>query len=476
MAISPFVQWEVRTTGNDLNGGGFKDGASGTDFSQQDSPQLSNTDLAIDATFNTKVSSAGSPFTSTSVGNIIQVSAGTGFTTGFYEVTAVVAGLATVDRAIGTTSSTGGTFRLGGGLLTVATGFTVAGFTSNNIVWLKSGTYTLTTTLTQPNIEAFTLHGYQTTHGDDTGTRPLITSATNSVNLISCANSSIRTEMVVNNVSFSHTAGTRGNGFYSPTNGPARPLIVVNCVVDGCLNGFLGDFGTVYYFHYLSIFKTEIKNCINAGVHNNGNTWLVGCYIHNNGTSGFTNGGGSGTSTLISAFGCIFANNTTNGMLITSGATAGLSAQNCVFYVNAEGISTTPAAQGYGSTIINCIFEGNTSHALKGDASGVSFRFANAFYNNAANLFTTGGGFPYLTDSSDIALSGSPFTNAGSGDFSLNNTAGAGAACKAVGFPGTIPNAGTSTSLDIGALQSTGGGGGGGGVRVVAGMLGGMRG
>ncbi len=32
--------------------------------------------------------------------------------------------------------------------------------------------------------------------------------------------------MVVNNVSFSHTAGTRGNGFYSPTNGPARPLIV----------------------------------------------------------------------------------------------------------------------------------------------------------------------------------------------------------------------------------------------------------
>ena len=104
---------EVRpTVGDDLNEGGFFTyGASGTDFSMQNSPALSNTDLVIDASDNTKVSSAGSPIGATHVGNGMQISAGSGFTPGFYRIMSQVGGLATLDRACGTTSSDGvGTF------------------------------------------------------------------------------------------------------------------------------------------------------------------------------------------------------------------------------------------------------------------------------------------------------------------------------------------------------------------------------
>ena len=58
MALSSSMVWEVRSTGDDLNSGGFRAGAGGTDYSQQDTPLIAFTDLAIDAADATKVSSA----------------------------------------------------------------------------------------------------------------------------------------------------------------------------------------------------------------------------------------------------------------------------------------------------------------------------------------------------------------------------------------------------------------------------------
>lgn len=67
------------------------------------------TDLVIDGSLNTKVTSAARPFTSADVGKVLNVTAGTGFTTGIYTIASVAASAATLDRAVGTTSSTGGT-------------------------------------------------------------------------------------------------------------------------------------------------------------------------------------------------------------------------------------------------------------------------------------------------------------------------------------------------------------------------------
>ena len=59
---------------------------------------------------------------------------------------------------------------------------------------------------------------------------------------------------------------------------------------------------------------------------------------------------------------------------------------------------------------------------------------SNAYYGNTSGALHN---FPSLPG--DVTLTGSPFTNPSGGDFTLNNTAGAGLACQAVGFPSSLP-------------------------------------
>jgi len=49
VALSAAQILEVRSTGSDANGGGFKAGASGTDYSQQDAAQYALTGLTTAA-------------------------------------------------------------------------------------------------------------------------------------------------------------------------------------------------------------------------------------------------------------------------------------------------------------------------------------------------------------------------------------------------------------------------------------------
>jgi len=54
----------------------------------------------------------------------------------------------------------------------------------------------------------------------------------------------------------------------------------------------------------------------------------------------------------------------------------------------------------------------------------------------------------------DVTLTGDPFTNAAGNDFSLNNVAGAGAACRNAGFPGALPGLATPLGYaDIGVYR-----------------------
>src|SRR5208337_3906362 len=98
------------------------------------------TDLVIGAT-NTQLTSSGHPFTSAYVCNTINITGGTNFTTGWYQVLSVVAGVATMDRAVGTATSTGGTGNLGGSFATLGQAVSVQH--TNNTIWVK-GTQTLT--------------------------------------------------------------------------------------------------------------------------------------------------------------------------------------------------------------------------------------------------------------------------------------------------------------------------------------------
>lgn len=181
MAIGAACVWEVRTTGNDTNGGGYAGG--GTDWSQQDAAQYSVTDGVTAGT--TTITSATANFGTDIVGNVMYVQGGTGsVTAGWYQIISRTnATTIVVDRSTGLTAGTGVTLKIGGA-------FATPGRLSNllatgNIAWVKAGTYTITTSTVGPsgpyyqssNIAAV-VEGYNSTRGDRSTTQPELNAGT----------------------------------------------------------------------------------------------------------------------------------------------------------------------------------------------------------------------------------------------------------------------------------------------------------
>ena len=186
MAISGSTVWEIRTTGNQANGGGFADLDPGTsvDYSQQDSAQLALTDCKHPAGSATLTSETGG-FTAAMVGNVLRVVSGTNFYSDWYQITAYVSGNEiTVDSSLGSSANTtgdgvvnvGGAFLLGGNLDYDWPKALVKG----NTVYIQAGTYSVENTMdlaTTPELTSpINFYGYKVARGDNpTGTdRPLI--------------------------------------------------------------------------------------------------------------------------------------------------------------------------------------------------------------------------------------------------------------------------------------------------------------
>jgi len=111
-------------------------------------------------------------------------------------------------------------------------------------------------------------------------------------------------------------------------------------------------------------------------------------------------------------------------------------AKNCVFY----NCGTGYYSQYYRQMVSQSIFAGCTTNI---GGSGCGNR--NAFYGGSNSGYTAVG--------TDITLSGNPFVDAANGDFRLNSNSGAGAACRAAGFPGPLLDGTNVGYLDAGALQ-----------------------
>lgn len=86
---------------------------TGTFASTSDNVNAAFTNLVVDASTNTKVTSVSYAFVATDVGTDIYISGGTGWTVGSYHVQSVSAGAATLDRSPAAVSTTGGDFLLG---------------------------------------------------------------------------------------------------------------------------------------------------------------------------------------------------------------------------------------------------------------------------------------------------------------------------------------------------------------------------
>ncbi len=445
--------WEVRTTGASTNGGGFDpvSGTPGTDYSQQTSPQISYTDLVIGAT-TTQCTSAANPFTSADVGNIINITSGTGFTVQRVQILSVAAGVATCDKSLGTTASTGGHGNLGGCLATiqaVVAGLAVAG----NTIWVKAtATYTISSAISTANAGSsalpISLIGYNVTRGDNGQATILASSAVSNClaitsnywriyNFVLDGNNQTTTGGIASAASYTIIANVEAIRFtktgiqFQNNYGKA-----FNCVCTA------GSSAATAAFSDSAGVQSDFDCCVASG----------------NACPGFVSSDGTGSSYDF----CISANNTgasSDGFQYAGGTNSTVRFKHCTAYNNGrDGIRFTAAAGPDGASVLNCILVNNAGYGINststnwsvGPAAAQSYLLLmnyNAYYGNGTAAYNQ-----LPAGANDVTLTGDPFVAGASNNFQLNGTLGAGAACLSAGFPGAL-QLGGSGAASIGTLQ-----------------------
>lgn len=440
MALSNNTIVEVRTTGSDNNGGGFVTGASGIDYSQQNAAQYALSGLTT-AAANAIILTASAA--ADMVGNLIQITGGTNFITGIYQITAVSVGVSiTVDRNCSSAAGAAGTANVGGALATIAKALAIMTVTGMQCYVKATATYSIATGLATsvgivPQSGICRVIGYTTARGD--GGRPTI-QATAAITTWADAQGGFRFE------NFILDGNTTGNNGFSLSGVCSA---VYNCIIKRMLN-----YGVSMVTQASSIIQTEITTCGGATdgcaiVCTTTGAIVKNCYIHDNTTAGCEVIGSR--SSFVEN---IFANNSgANSDGIRINAIYGINQINIcnnIFYNNGrDGFRSTATYST--EEIAGNIFVNNAGIGLNTSAASPVrdeiLYHHNAFYNN-----TGGARSGNNAGVGDVTLTGVPFTNAGGGDYSLNNVAGQGAALRALGFPGAMVGGGTGYK-DIGPLQ-----------------------
>ena len=458
MALSANTVWEVRTAGADTNGGGFVTGASGTDFSQQNSANSggnnSSTTDAV-AVGTTTITSATASFTAAIVGNIIYLAGGTGsLAAGWYQVTTFTnVTTIVVDRTVaagtGITMNIGGAFGSPGGAGKVMAASGVAGMK----VYIKSGTYTLanTTVNTSSGPVQFTVNatsaapivweGYNATRGD-LGTSPVISAGSQTTLTIMGSNSATGIATQIRNITADGNSGTGTRGF----DDAGVRITTYKCKAQNCKNNgfdFSGSSAVVY---------GQVTNCTPRGINLGSSSTVSFTEAYANGNIAISLTGSS------SAVGCISYGNTSasgDGFFISGPSSTAIS---CTSYGNSRAGFTVAQSSVTAPILINCIAEGNAGFGFYGNG-GATY----GYIINCATFSNTSGGIdPNLSASfqtGNIAYTASAFVNAAGNNFALNNTAGGGASLRAAGFIGTMPRGTSIGYIDIGALQHQDSGG-----------------
>ena len=468
MAIGASTVWRVRVGGSDLNGAGFDSTVSGagTDYTQQDSPQLSLTDLT--STNSTTITSATGGFTSAMIGNLLRISSGTGATTGYYVVTTRVdTNTITVDRVSGT--YTAGVGRIGGGAATLARILTVGNATGDkvvpgNVIYVRGAgsddptsadyTYTASIAPVSGTIAAYVkiigengrprfdgsgqtlfLAGFDKTHvwlenlmvksGNDGGVYFRVVD--------------IATDCVLKNV-VCHTndldcdfVRTYGYGARfisckftshetSPTTRSGRAAIKVltasSASVKGCTFIRCGGNGVLC--------QAQVGLWADRNI-------IIGCKQHGVLLEATTN-----TNFMSQIFGNVIDGNTLDGINIADGSTLSL------FQIISNLITNHSQASRYGIRVVSGTVAANDLFKIED---------YNGFYGNTTDV----GGIS--KGSNDVTCSADPYASVGT-DYTLNSTAGGGAALKDAGFPQSPPGlSGTAIYQPIGFLAAPAGGG-----------------
>jgi len=476
MAITAAAVGEVRqATGNDNWGGFFIAGASGTDRSQANAAfvVIDNSTITTSITTNVITFTGGYTPTAADIGNVVQMLTGTNVTAGFYNITAQTSTTWTVNGNVVTSgTTTNATGNMGGALATL-TKLSGAMLASNKAYGTGNFISTATTTFAQAvaNTSAAApptrLIGYGSTRGDTTHLTVTLSTNTGLTGLKATGNAFFFEQCDVNGSSLGTSSGitTFTSGF------------VIRCKVTNCTTAGI-TLGT-------SASAVECEATGNSGANGaitgSGNTTglVTRCFVHDNTSLGINLGSGFACTYNIV---CNNSGASSDGIFFSS-VTSILN--NTVHNNGRDGLRG--ATSQLGMTIRNNLLTSNGGFGLNLDnaaALPAAYQYdGNAYYSNTSgarnNADSTAGIYgvnPY-TNTMDVTLSGSPYvgpTTGTSANFALNNTAGAGAACRASGTPGTWPgNTGTTGFLDMGAVQHADTSGS---ILVAQGLDGGMNG
>ncbi len=425
-AIADNTVWEFRATGSNNNGGGFYNRNPGTsvDYSQQDAAQLNLTNLATNGA-GTGLSSVTGGFTAAMVGNIINITAGTGFTPGWYEITAYAdTNNVTIDRSAGASASSGTGYI--GGARAVPTDAFFEQLTAGNIVYFKIGTYTLTENIITASTvgtaaDPVVVEGYNSARGDNpTGdNRPTIVASTYDWRFVGSGNNTYMTfrNLIVTSIN--------SNGAF---------YLYAYATVENCkaIQSSASAYNAFYIASgFVKIINSEAVSTNGNAIDARGYSEIIGCYIHDSSVGIYTYG-----SVILILHNII--DTCTTGIYGGDTNYFNKAVMNNTIYNCTTGISVTVAERGW--LVANNIIDSCTTGASWSSEVKNSWWDYNNWHNNGTDVSNVTKG--------DNALALDPqFTDAANGDFSIGTN------LKAQGFLGVFPGSLSTGYLDVGAAQ-----------------------
>lgn len=315
--------------------------------------------------------------------------------------------------------------------------------TSGDIIYVKSGTYTLTSSTNNVSGGRSTLtqgvkvEGYQTTPGDQAA-RPVINAgAITGITMISMPASFNARPCALVNIELDGNSGTSNKGVVQSSTYVAN---IFNCIARNCPgDGFTG------------VVTASIDRCAAINCGNGFNTFLNACRCVAQGCSG------KGFLSVSAPTDCRASGNTGIGFDFAS-FTGGISVKNCTSHGNgSHGFSYSYDI----GILINCIATSNGGWGFAGSAANNGLTLINfATRSNTSGAVQNA----VVNVINSITLSADPYTAVGSNDFSLNNTAGGGALVRSLqrSAPGD-----SVSYADGGAYQHQDSGGASGGVALI---------
>ncbi len=424
MALDQQTNWEIRTTGNDNNGGGYIANGGGIDYSMQSGSQLSLSDASQVLASNTLTIITG-VFTTQMSGNTIFFRSGTNFVTGFYQILKWVDSTNVVIDRTCTTGGAGslGTGEVGGARLSLDNNSFPTTVVGGNTAYIQVGTYNLAQPFSSANqVGTLPMYwlGYNLSRNDNptsTG-RPFINVGTSS---FAFGNSNMS-----NYIQFSSSSGL---GIINGTSNRHQFNKFISLSITSTNLAARGN--STRYFSC----EFTAPNCIGFGDNNISGTLLEGCSFYNCGTGSLLQ------AQSVQVSDCVYSGNKLGSTVIG----AFVSFLRTTFYGG-----ETPSGIGISmsgvdaSSVFDCIFYGFNSALVNTAFRKTQLVGYNNFFNNNTDRvkFEVGIG--------DVALNPN-FIAANSGNFSLGTN------LKNIGFPGTI-NTGsgsiTTGFADIGAIQA----------------------